>query len=167
MKILATIFTPWITLFILASQVLGSPSSIKDTVTVQPRRTVEAHRLHELILVDGILSEAEWQRAGICDFTQREPIEGAAPTQKTEVWVAYDDEALFVAAQLYDSSPDSIVDRIARRDASLNADWFSLASMRAGQSPMDQCTTMSGTTILGMACGNPQQKSTVKGGQWK
>jgi hypothetical protein len=126
MKILATIFTPWITLFILASQVLGSPSSIKDTVTVQPRRTVEAHRLHELILVDGILSEAEWQRAGICDFTQREPIEGAAPTQKTEVWVAYDDEALFVAAQLYDSSPDSIVDRIARRDASLNADWFYL-----------------------------------------
>lgn len=126
MKKLPTIFIAWISFLILATQAFGSPLLNKDTVAVQPRRTVEAHRLQDRILVDGILSESEWQRPGVNDFTQRNPIEGAVPTQKTEVWVAYDDEALFVAAQLYDTAPDSIVDRIARRDASLNADWFYL-----------------------------------------
>lgn len=126
MKKLQTIFTAWIIPIILTAQVFGSSLLKNDTVAVQTRRTVEAHRLQDRILVDGILSESEWRRSGICDFTQRNPKEGAVPTQKTEVWIAYDDEALFVAAQLFDTAPDSIVDRIARRDANLNADWFYL-----------------------------------------
>jgi hypothetical protein len=126
MKNLQTILTIWVTSLIIIAQVSGSPLLKNDTVMVQPKRTVETHRLNDRILIDGILSEPEWQRPGICDFTQKDPKEGAAPTQKTEVWVAYDDEALYVAAQLYDTSPDSIVDRIARRDANLRADWFYL-----------------------------------------
>jgi hypothetical protein len=126
MKSLLTVLAVWLFSFILAAQVFGSPFFSKDTVAVQPKRVVEAHRLGEQIKIDGNLSEAEWQRSGICEFTQKEPKEGVLPTQKTEVWVSYDDEALFVAAQMYDTSPDSIVTRIARRDGNLNADWFYL-----------------------------------------
>lgn len=126
MKILPTVFTTWVMSLILAAQIFASQSFKNDTAAIQPRRTVQAHRLQDRILVDGILSEPDWQRPGICDFTQKEPKEGVTPTHKTEVWVAYDDEALFVAAQMYDTAPDSIVNRIARRDASLNADWFYL-----------------------------------------
>src|SRR4051794_38439334 len=60
------------------------------------------------IHVDGRLDEPEWQRPGISDFTQRDPVEGAAPTQKTEAWIAYDDAAIYIAARMFDS-PDSIV----------------------------------------------------------
>jgi hypothetical protein len=92
--------------------------------TTFKRPTIEASRASEPINVDGVLSESEWQRPGITHFTQRDPVEGAQPTQKTEVWVAYDDAAMYVAARLYDDHPDSIVSRIGRRDANLSSDWF-------------------------------------------
>ncbi len=85
---------------------------------------IEAVRATEPIVVDGILSESAWQRAGLTDFRQQRPFEGAAPTQKTEVWVTYDDEALYVAARMYDTSPDSIMQVLGRRDQDLTADWF-------------------------------------------
>ncbi|MBI4547628.1 MAG: carbohydrate binding family 9 domain-containing protein [Ignavibacteriae bacterium] len=93
-----------------------------DTTLTRP--TVVALRVTNPVTIDGILSEQEWQRSGITSFTQREPIEGSQPTQKTEVWVAYDDAALYVAARLYDSAPDSIIRRTGRRDSDLSSDWF-------------------------------------------
>lgn len=126
MKQLPTIITAWIASLFLAASVQASPFLREDSVKTKPRPTVEAHRSNNRITIDGVLSEPEWQRTGVSDFTQKVPIEGVAPTQKTEVWVAYDNEALYVAAQLYDTAPDSIIDRIARRDADLNADWFYL-----------------------------------------
>jgi hypothetical protein len=86
--------------------------------------TIEAVRATEPINVDGILSESVWQRPGLTNFTQQRPFEGAAPTQKTEVWVAYDEEAIYVAARMYDSSPDSIIQVLGRRDQDWTADWF-------------------------------------------
>jgi len=41
--------------------------------------------------------------------------------------VAYDDEALYIAARMYDDHPDSIVSRIGRRDAEMSSDWFGFA----------------------------------------
>ncbi|HMD13813.1 MAG TPA: DUF5916 domain-containing protein, partial [Bacteroidota bacterium] len=97
-------------------------SKIPDTTKHKPE--VTAVRATEPITIDGVLSEQEWQRPGISQFTQRDPLEGTSPTQKTEVWVAYDDVSLYIAARMYDTHPDSIVSRIGRRDASLTSDWF-------------------------------------------
>jgi hypothetical protein len=47
---------------------------------------------------------------------QAEPQEGRPATEKTEVWVAYDDQALYLAAYLYDSDPDGIVVNDIRKD---------------------------------------------------
>lgn len=85
---------------------------------------VRAFRTQAFISVDGILSEQEWQQPGITGFIQKDPDQGQPSSQKTEVWVCYDNEALYVAARLHDSSPESIVRRIGRRDAYLDADWF-------------------------------------------
>lgn len=95
--------------------------------TPKPRPKLEAMRAANPIVIDGKLAEAEWQRPGMTEFTQRDPDEGALPSQKTEVWIAYDDAALYVAARMYDTSPDSIVSRIGRRDADLSSDWFLVA----------------------------------------
>lgn len=99
-------------------------SAAGDIDTTLQRRRIEALRAGAGIKVDGILTEHEWQRAGATDFTQRDPVENAKPSQRTEVWIAYDDAAIYFAARLYDDHPDSIVSRIGRRDADLNADWF-------------------------------------------
>jgi Domain of unknown function (DUF5916)/Carbohydrate family 9 binding domain-like len=87
---------------------------------------VKAIHVSEQIIVDGKLTEAAWQGAGFTSFTQKEPSQGQPPTQQTEVWVAYDDAALYVAARLYDTAPDSIMQLLGRRDVFTTADWFNV-----------------------------------------
>lgn len=90
-------------------------------------RVLYAVRTTEPITIDGVLGETVWQRAGTAGFIQREPHEGAPASEKTEVWFAYDDHALYVAARMYDSSPDQIVARLARKDNGVEADWIYVA----------------------------------------
>ncbi len=90
-------------------------------------RTVKAVRAQEKIKIDGILNERVWQGPGYDDFVQSDPIDGARPSEKTVVWVAYDDKALYIAARLYDSQPDKIVARLSRRDEMTDTDWFAFA----------------------------------------
>lgn len=90
--------------------------------------TVQAVRVAEPIVIDGILSESTWQNApSVSDFFQREPNEGALASQKTLVRIAYDDHVLYVGAEMYDSAPDSIVARVSRRDNILKEDFFGIA----------------------------------------
>ena len=89
-------------------------------------RAVQASRVvSNAIALDGVLSEAGWSTASpVSDFTQREPDEGAAATERTEVRVLYDDDALYVGARMYDRSPDSVMAQLARRDRIVSADRF-------------------------------------------
>ncbi|MDH5714950.1 MAG: carbohydrate binding family 9 domain-containing protein [Candidatus Aminicenantes bacterium] len=91
------------------------------------QKVVQAIRADEPIKIDGVLNEQVWQGAGYSEFVQSDPIDGAQPTEKTTVWVAYDDRSLYVAARLYDSQPESIVSRLGRRDDLVDSDWFEFA----------------------------------------
>ncbi|MGH7751640.1 MAG: carbohydrate binding family 9 domain-containing protein, partial [Gemmatimonadales bacterium] len=95
--------------------------------TPLPARSVQAVRLSAGagVSLDGVLTDAAWQRAvPFSQFTQRDPDQGAAPTESTVVWVTYDDAALYVAARLYDREPAKIVARLGRRDQHTNSDAF-------------------------------------------
>ena len=86
---------------------------------------VEAVRTLSPVAVDGVLSEEVWQRGpAFTAFVQRDPVEGQPPAQPTEVRVAYDDDAVYVGARMYDSAPESILVKLARRDASIASDRF-------------------------------------------
>jgi len=86
---------------------------------------VRALRATQAITLDGALSEGAWTAAlPVTDFSQREPDEGASATERTEVRVIYDDNALYVGARLYDRSPDSVRAQLARRDRIVSADRF-------------------------------------------
>lgn len=78
--------------------------------------SLTAFKTTEKIKIDGELSEKIWQRPGFTDFKQREPDQGSPATEKSEVWIAYDDEALYIAGKLFDTRADSIVARLVRRD---------------------------------------------------
>lgn len=89
------------------------------------QKVVLAYKIKNLnINLDGKLTEPIWQSEPIKDFIQRDPVEGAASTEKTEVWIAYDNNNLYVAAHLYDTKPESIDASLARRDGYTNSDWF-------------------------------------------
>ncbi|MCP2619795.1 carbohydrate binding family 9 domain-containing protein [Candidatus Aminicenantes bacterium AC-334-K16] len=100
-------------------------SSLKPSSPKQ--KTIKAYRINTSIVIDGILSEEAWQKNGVDEFTQSDPIDGEKPSEKTEVWIAYDDEAIYVAARLYDSSPEEITSRLGRRDDFVESDWFIFA----------------------------------------
>lgn len=88
-------------------------------------KAVLAYKIKDLsIKLDGKLTEPIWKREPIKDFIQQDPKEGAPATEKTEVWIAYDEDNLYVAAHLYDDKPDSIDVSLARRDGYSNSDWF-------------------------------------------
>ncbi len=93
----------------------------------QEQKIVQAVRADGSIKIDGILDEKVWQQGGISDFIMSDPHDGSQPTERTEVWVAYDEKALYVAARLYDSQPQLIRKRLGRRDDFVESDWFVFA----------------------------------------
>lgn len=87
---------------------------------------VYANKSEERIIIDGILNENVWKFQSVSTFIQSDPVEGAVPSEKTECWVAYDEDNIYVAAKLYDSTPDLITKRIARHDYMSETDYFSV-----------------------------------------
>jgi hypothetical protein len=91
-------------------------------------KTVQAVRAAEPIALDGRLEEDVWKSApAATGFTQNDPNDGSPATESTEVWVAYDDHALYVAAFCRDSEPSKIRKRLGRRDTQTDSDWFMVA----------------------------------------
>ncbi len=88
---------------------------------------VEATRTSEVIHVDGHLDEATWRQAEPATvFTQLDPLEGQPATEGTEVYLLYDDDALYVGAILSDRNPVST--RLGRRDGFLmDSDWLTIS----------------------------------------
>jgi hypothetical protein len=100
--------------------------SLGRTAQDAPPPPVTAVRSGEAIKIDGQLDEKVWQTSGHSQFTQVDPNDGTEPSEKTLVWVAYDDQALYVAAYLYDSDKEKITTRLSRRDDFGESDWFIL-----------------------------------------
>jgi len=102
-----------------------APIFILGSGKVDAQKVVSAYNLKDIKLnLDGNLNEPIWKNLPVADFTQRDPNEGQKATEKTEVWVAYDNENIYVAARLHDSQPHSIDASIARRDSRFDSDWF-------------------------------------------
>ncbi|MEA3501128.1 MAG: DUF5916 domain-containing protein [Candidatus Marinimicrobia bacterium] len=95
--------------------------------SVEIDKTITAHKLKNEIKIDGILNENIWGNKPVSNFIQKEPNEGKKATEKTNVWVAYDDFYIYVVAKLFDSKPNLIDKKLARKDADFNSDLFFVA----------------------------------------
>jgi hypothetical protein len=85
----------------------GAPRAVATPVSSPP-------------VIDGRLDDAAWQAAQpIGDFVQREPFEGQPPSERTELRIVHDGEALYIGAWLYDRAAGSLVLGETRRDADL------------------------------------------------
>jgi hypothetical protein len=78
---------------------------------------ITAVRAVSQIRLDGLLNEPQWQEIEpVSDFTQRELNEGAAPTEKTEVRIMYDENYIYFGVTLFDSEPDKIIHKELKWD---------------------------------------------------
>lgn len=83
-------------------------------------------RIDEKVNLDGELNEGFWLEAGgASHFIQNTPVAGANSIRKTHVRMAYDNSALYIAAEMFDER-DSISLTLSQRDDPGNADWFGL-----------------------------------------
>lgn len=87
---------------------------------------IQAFRLSGAVRVDGILDEADWRRPSNPPLIQNEPDNNASPREATEWWLAYDDDAVYLACRMHDAAPESIRCGLGRRDTWPNSDWITL-----------------------------------------
>jgi len=90
--------------------------------------TTAAHVVSAPPVVDGRLNDAAWRDATpITGFIQRELHEGAPITERTEVRIVTDGQALYVGAWLYDADPSGIVPGEKVRDGDISkSDYFGI-----------------------------------------
>ena len=60
-------------------------------------------------IIDGVLDDVIWAQAPmIDDMHQYDPVDHGEPSERTEVYVLFDDDNLYVAARMWDAEPDQI-----------------------------------------------------------
>lgn len=88
-----------------------APSNAAAQTTAQAVRTSVAP------VIDGRPDESTWQAASpLTDFVQREPTDGAPASERTEVRILYDENAIYVGVWAFDSQAQAIVMGDAIRD---------------------------------------------------
>jgi hypothetical protein len=108
--------TPFLTLLV-------SREAAAQADVVERKQATAVRLAGETISVDGRLDEAVWSRAvPVSDFVQKEPVEGAAPSDAMEVRFAYDDDAVYVGARMLTVNVAEVQAPLGRRDASDQAE---------------------------------------------
>ena len=92
----------------------------------RPRVVVE--RTTQPPTIDGALDDLVWQQATrITDFVQISPVEGAAATEQTDVFIAFDSTSLYLAMYAHYSNPGMVrANRVDRDRASFGDDTISV-----------------------------------------
>ena len=113
----------------LSIAVLGPKGPAVDTVTyngVDAKTEIETPSVERAgIDVDGRLDDSAWESSALLtSFTQFDPVEGAAASQRTEVQVIVDADAIYFGIKAYDEDPNSIRATLAERDSYTRSDDY-------------------------------------------
>ncbi len=86
------------------------------------RPVMSAGELLSAPVLDGeVLADPAWQGVTpATGFWQVQPVEGQAASQKTEVYIGYLEDALYIGLVAYDDNPEGIIVTDGRRDKNLN-----------------------------------------------
>jgi hypothetical protein len=95
-----------------------------DAADEPDRKRLTATRISERPTIDGRLDEPLWETAGrIDDFLQIRPQDGEPGSERTEIYVAYDKDNLYIGAKLWDKGDaGGITANILRQGSSLAED---------------------------------------------
>ncbi len=108
----------------------GPPPPVPPAVVTRNesgRATVRAVRLATPLRIDGRLDEVLYDTVPpISDFIQVEPRPGEPATDRSEVWITFDDTTVFVSLRCW-QDPDKIAASDMRRDSFSQDDYFDIA----------------------------------------
>jgi hypothetical protein len=104
------------------SVVCASAPTVRAQTPAEPASdvTITARRVLKPLRVDGRFDDDMYQELSpFTEFIQQDPREGEPASERTELWVAFDDENIYFAVKCYHSDPDRIIATELRRDSSL------------------------------------------------
>ena len=96
-------------------------------------REMVATRTSAPPIIDGIIDDKVWEDAIIeNEFVQFKPYNLAAPSERTEARIMYDNDYVYIAVNNYDTEPEKITGRLSRKDRWMEAfgphsDWVGVA----------------------------------------
>ena len=104
-----------------ATELHGPPPPVGGAVINQAGQegvTLRAVRVNEPLRIDGVIDESFYQNTPpVTEFIQSVPDVDGEPSQLTEVWIAFDDQNVYVSAKIWDSAgPDGWIANEMRRD---------------------------------------------------
>lgn len=101
---------------------------LAPAAAAQPsNKTALATRIDRAPTIDGRMNEPLWAQASVIeDFEQLRPTPGAPPSERTRIYIVYDDEALYIGAQMLRRDPSSVPRMMSRRDGSANAEKITI-----------------------------------------
>ena len=114
------------------------------------QKRINAVRSTVDLVIDGVLDEDVWANTEIASgLRQNRPNPGQPASQPTEIRVLYDDEFLYIGAEMYDNSPDSILHQLSQRDQIENSDMFGfwISSFRDGINAFEFMVTPDGVQL--------------------
>ncbi len=101
--------------FLLAAACL---SPLFSQTTDANRKTAHAVRVEKAPKLDGILDDECWKMAvPATDFITNSPSFGQPSAEKTEIWITYTDEAIYIGAYLFMQDVSKIRTDLSKRDA--------------------------------------------------
>jgi hypothetical protein len=102
-----------------------APVILAAAIAASPSPHLRAVKVEDPPVLDGKLDDPAWAKAVATDrFTQKQPHDGSAATYRTVMRVVYDDDAIYVSFDCWQTTP--VIDRLTRRDRLIEADWVTV-----------------------------------------
>jgi hypothetical protein len=143
---------------LVLAAMLVSVMASRAAAQVVPAAELQARRATAPPTLDGVLDEEIWSGdpLPLDRWVSYNPLRGEPAQQRTNVWIAYDEHAIYFAFRCLDAEPDRIRTTITRRDNAWNDDWVavSLDSSRAGQVAYHMFVNPSGIQMDGLNSGS-------------
>lgn len=111
----------------LSPRVHGRENSVSVGSQPESATLYVLSRVQGRVTLDGLSTEPAWNGIKPLTVVVYTPNSGAAPSETTEILVAYDDDFIYVAGRLYDREPDKIQATSKKRDdMKLSNDWIGI-----------------------------------------
>ena len=92
-------------------------------------KKLEIVKIEKAPKIDGVLDDEVWKNAKIAtDFVELNPVAGRHEKneERTEVKIAYDDNAVYIAARMYETSTSKVAHELTTRDNIGNDDFIGI-----------------------------------------
>jgi len=122
-KLIHKIIAWYLLAFITAGNIASANDSHEDSSGPGESKVAWAARVIHPPRIDGFPDDSCWTVAKpVNDFVQQWPVEGAPPTEETEVRIVYDKRSIYFCFICYDSEPGKIEALLSPRDGLHSSD---------------------------------------------